>query len=158
MTCDVSVPDPRALRVVGVVRDPFQMAVSLFDYWHRCLTEREKDHSALMAAAYRGDYLGFMGLISSDESRFPTYLQFYDFGGPLWPATALVDFAHLREGLDQAFAAFGVRVDLGRLPLRNVSRRPEGHMRLRELEAGPLAEAIRRRYDLGTSVKLLGRA
>lgn len=156
--CDVCVPDPLALRVIGVVREPFEMAVSLFEYWHSCLGERDKDHSALMTAAYQGDYLGFMRLISSDISRFPTYLQFYDFGGPLWPNTALVDFAYLREGLDQAFASFGVRVDLGRLPFRNQSRRPEGHMRLREAEAGPLASSIRQRYALGPSVKVLGRA
>lgn len=146
MPSDVEVGEPESLRVLGVVRDPFEMAVSLFEYWHRKLDERDLARSPLLAAAHRGDYLGFLRLIASDESRFPTYRQFFDQGGALWSRTILVDFADLQGGLARAFGSLGLQVDLSRLARRNDSRRPDGGMRRRELEAGDLAEAVRRRY------------
>lgn len=154
--CDVALADPRALRVIGVVREPFEMAVSLFEYWHRKLPESQRDHTPLMNAAYRGDYIGFLRILSDDASRFPTYQQFFDLGGPLWPRTFLVDFAHLHDGLAQAFASIGVQVDLAQLGRRNAGQRPDDGMRRREDEAGELADAVRRRYEWRVPVRLLG--
>ena len=157
-TCEVEVPDPKALRVIGVVREPFDMAVSLFEYWRKYLAHRsDRDATPLISAATRGDFIGFLELLGEDASQFPTYHQFYDVEGPLWPNTILIDFAHLKEGLAEAFAQLDIKVDLDQLGQLNTNARTEAQMLERRAQAGGLADKVRRRYERGRPLKLLGR-
>lgn len=154
--CDVVIPCPEELRMLGVVREPFEMCVSLFDYWHVKLPEHEKHHSVLASAATNGDFKEFARLMAHDGRCLATYRDFFDLDGPFAPRTYLVDFAHLHDGLDQAFQAMGIKVDLGRLPALNKNPCSDAKLRQREEEAGELAGMIRERYRLGPGVRLYG--
>lgn len=153
--CDVTLPAPLELRVLGILRDPFEMTVSLFEYWGRKLPEDEKHHSPLASAATRGDFQTFLRIMASDCESFPTYRRFYDFGGPLWARTTLVDFAHLRSGLAEALARLGIKADLDRLRHLNAGNRTSERMPDFEREAGPLAGSIRRRFGWDQRPNLL---
>lgn len=153
--CDVTLPAPRELRVLGILRDPFEMTVSLFEYWGRKLPEDEKHHSPLASAATRGDFPAFLRIMASDHHSFPTYRKFYDFGGPLWARTTLVDFAHLRTGLAEALAQLGIKADLERLRHLNAGDRTPERMLGFEREAGPLLGSIRRRFGWDQRPNLL---
>jgi hypothetical protein len=156
--CDVDIPRLEELRVLGVVREPFEMCVSLFNYWRVVLPEGEKHHSTLASAATRGDFKEFARIMAHDGRRLSSYRDFFDLDGPFAPRTYLVDFAHLREGLDQAFQAMGLKVDLGRLPVLNKNPSADAKLRQREDEVGELAGAIRQRFRLDPGVRLYGAA
>lgn len=153
--CDVTVDDPLNLRVLGILRDPFEMTASLFEYWHRALPEAEKHHSPLASAATKGDFQEFLRVMASDREFFPTYRRFYDFGGPLWARTTLVDFDHLHEGLEEAFALLGIKADLRRLRHLNSGERNPDRLRTLEKQAGPMADKIRLRFEWDQIRRLL---
>jgi hypothetical protein len=153
-TTPAGLPCPDDVRVLGVVREPFEMAVSLFEYWNRVLRSA---HSELSDAAVRGDFRRFLGILAEESSRFPSYRQFFDQGGEAWPRTLLVDFAHLNDGLREAFQILGIKADLGELPRINAGEKSADRIRRREDEAGELAEKVRARYAWPWNVRLLGR-
>lgn len=144
--CGTRVEAPAGLRVIGVIREPFEMAVSLFDFWSRELRPGEA-RNPLPEAAARGDFEGFLRVLVDDPHGLPSYERFYDVGGPLWANTLLVDMNHLASGLSKAFARLGIDLDpaeLGRLnatPARQLDGRSA-----REAEAGPLADQVRERF------------
>lgn len=148
-----ALPHPDRIYVLGVVREPFEMAISLFEYWNRVL---RVGHSSLSNAALRGDFISFLSILAEDSSHFPTYRQFYHEGGPYWQRTVLVDFDHLHDGLNQAFDIMGIRVDMAKLPRRNTAVRVADGIRRREEEAGELAERVRSRYSWPWDARLLG--
>lgn len=144
--CATRVENPGELRVLGVIREPFQMAVSLYEFWGRSLRPEDMDH-ALPAAAARGDFKGFLRELAENPHGFPSYDRFYDVGGPLWPRTLLVDMDHLESGLAKAFGRLGLDIDPAELARLNVA--PQGQRAgraAREAEAGELADRVRERF------------
>jgi hypothetical protein len=154
--CEIRIANPRNLRVLGVVRDPFAMAVSLFDHWGRKLPEHQRHHSPLASAVTLGDFPEFLRILSSDAGHFPTYREFFDEGGPLWANTHLIDFDHLEDGLAEAREKLGLTIDPKALPRLNVGAPQREQLAERERQAGDLAGALRRRYAWSGMPRLLG--
>lgn len=90
-------PVVRLPLVVGVIREPFEMLASLYDYWRRHDFPVEPA-AEFIQAARRGTFATFLRMAVVDGCM-PTYECFFDVGGPAWPRTRLIDFAALEDGL-----------------------------------------------------------
>lgn len=144
--CDAKVDEPGSLRVLGVIREPFEMAVSLFEYWGRRRTMKDVDN-ALPEAAVRKDFRRFLEVLASDPEGLLSYERFFDVGGPLWPNTLLVDMGNLVPGLRRAFDELGLPIKAEDLAVLNAAPETDRARRKeREREAGPLADKVRERF------------
>jgi len=85
------------LRIIGVIREPFEMLISLFEYWRRYDFEVEpKDR--LIQIARQGTFREFLSL-GVRSRRLASYDSFFDLDGPAWPTTRLLDFSSLEPAL-----------------------------------------------------------
>lgn len=113
---------PCDLRIIGVVRDPFDMLVSLYKYWRRTATPAE-DTICLVRTAVAGSFRDFFK-VAIVRRRLPKYERFFDFRGPAWGGTRLLRFDHLEAGLTAVSQEFGIQ-SAGR-PLRVLNADPAG--------------------------------
>lgn len=90
-------PTPAPRMIVGVLREPFAMLVSLFEYW-RDFPFAVEPTAAFIRAARGGEFVEFVRLAVVD-GHMPTYESFFDAGGPAWPRTRLLDFKSLEAAL-----------------------------------------------------------
>lgn len=98
--------DPRrSVRILGVLRDPFESLVSLYEFWRR--GRPGVFPNALVRAAKEGSFAEFLNL-AVRERQCPRYEDFFDVGGPAWKNTRLLDFASLQPALAQACREFGI--------------------------------------------------
>lgn len=105
------------ITIIGVLRDPFEMLVSLYEYWHR--RGRFEDFAdPLFQAARRGTFRAFFEL-AVIHHRVHTYKKFFDVGGPAWPTTRLIDFHSLEQGL--AIVSRELRIDRHAEPLATLN-------------------------------------
>lgn len=88
---------PAPCLVVGVLREPFAMLVSLFEYW-RTFPFVVEPTAAFIRAARRGSFVEFVRLAVVD-GHLPTYEWFFDVEGPAWPHTRLLDFQSLEAAI-----------------------------------------------------------
>jgi hypothetical protein len=104
---------PHTIRIIGVVREPLEMLVSLYEYWRR-FDANPNPGSRFVTSAWEGRFADFVGL--AVQGRLLPYATFFDAGGPAWPNTRLVHFTDVAEGLERACREFGldVAVDLPR--------------------------------------------
>jgi len=142
---EIAVDRPPALRVLGVIREPLEMATSLFDFWARSPIPADQ-MTGPTAACKAGDFRLFLQLLCETPGALPTYEGFFDEGGPLWPRTILVDMADLRAGLASAFARLRVDIDLDRLGRLNASERGWPDRRRLAEEAGEWGDRFRARF------------
>ncbi len=84
-------------RVIGVVREPFEMLVSLFEHW-RDFSFKTEPHDPFMVTARRGEFRDFLSAAVVRGALW-NYHEFFDINGPAWQSTRLVDFHNLRNGL-----------------------------------------------------------
>lgn len=103
-TC-TRLPAPRL--VVGVLRDPFAVLVSLFEYW-RDFPFTVEPEAEFIRAARGGSFIDFVRLAVVD-GQLPTYEWFFDAGGPAWPRTRLLDFQSLEANLPALARELGLR-------------------------------------------------
>ena len=89
--------EPRPRLIVGVLREPFEMLVSLFEYW-RDFPFPAEPTADFIRTARRGAFVDFVRMAVVD-GQLPTYEWFFDVGGPAWPNTRLLDFQTLEEAL-----------------------------------------------------------
>ena len=131
-----------SLRIVGVIRDPFDMLVSLFEFWKRePAVADSKD--AFIGCTQHHTFRDFLAA-AVIGGRIQSYEQFFDVGGPLWHNTTLLDF----ESLQPALQAFCDANGLGHArPLPSLNRSAGGRDIQRYLdEAGPLMEDVRKHF------------
>jgi hypothetical protein len=149
--------DAGGLRIIGVVREPFEMLVSLYEYW-RTYDFPEPPQPPLIRAARERSFPEFLELAVGDHP-VRSYRDFFDVGGPAWPATRLLAF----ESLEPALA--GVCREFGLPPPNSLARRNAGPRPGRDLgpyreQAGSLVAAVQRHfawyYDEGVRVMLRG--
>ncbi len=115
----------RQVRILGVVRDPFESLVSLYEFWRR--GRPGVFGSELMRAAKEGSFAEFLDL-AIRERQCPRYVDFFDVGGPAWKNTRLLDFAALEPALAQACREFGID------PPRGLERLNAAPARLKSIE------------------------
>lgn len=133
-------PGPR-LRIVGVVREPMSMLVSLFEYW-RGYDFGTEPITPLIAAARTGSFRTFLERAIL-RREVPKYDNFFDVGGRVWETTRLLDLESLDDDLAALTEEWGIETPVTRLDRCNV-----GPRRVRDLspyfdEAGTLADAVR---------------
>lgn len=97
--------DHSSLRIIGVLREPFEMLVSLYEFWRK--TPAEMEVSPFIDAARNGTFRDFLWM-AVVQKEMPKYEEFFDVGGPAWANTRLIDFAALESGLAAACAEFGI--------------------------------------------------
>lgn len=148
----------RELRIIGVVREPFEMLVSLYEFWRRHRFEREPE-ARLIRAARSGTFREFLQL-AVGEGELDPYDKHFDVGGPAWPRTRLIDFASLEAGLAEVCEAFGLpaNTDLARC---NAAPRRSRDIGDYLAEAGSLVFEVRSHfrwyYDEGVKLMVRGR-
>lgn len=118
--------EPRPRLIVGVLREPFEMLVSLFEYW-RDFPFPAEPTADFIRTARRGAFVDFVRMAVVD-GQLPTYEWFFDVGGPAWPNTRLLDFQTLEEALPS------VARDL-RLPRPPSLEHRNSHRGTRDLDA-----------------------
>jgi hypothetical protein len=94
------------LRIIGVVREPFEMLVSLYEFWKK--TPADMEVPPFIDAARNGTFRDFAWM-AVVQKEMPTYEEFFDVGGPAWPRTRLIDFEALESGLTAVCREFGIR-------------------------------------------------
>lgn len=134
-------PAARPPMIVGVIREPFEMLASLYDYWRRHPFPVEPT-AAFIQAARRGTFATFLRMAVVDGCM-PTYEVFFDVGGPAWPRTRLIDFSSLGSGLERVARECGLRRPPA-LERRNAAtgRDLDGYRR----QAGDLVAEVRRHF------------
>lgn len=144
-------------RIIGVIREPFEMLVSLYEFWRRH-PFAEEPTAPVIRTARTGTFRQFLTL-AVDERALPDYAGFFDVGGPLWRNTILLDFASLGPALLEACARLNIARPrrlgvLNAAPAR--SRDLGGYL----AAAGPLVFRVRSYfgwyYDEGVRVMLRG--
>lgn len=94
-----------SLRIIGVIREPFEMLVSLYEFWKK--TPAEMAVSPFIDTARNGTFRDFLWT-AVVQKEMPKYEEFFDVGGPAWANTRLIDFATLEPGLAGVCAEFGI--------------------------------------------------
>lgn len=124
----MGVPAERCdITIIGVLRDPFEMLVSLYEYWRR-VGRLEDSVTPLFRAAITGPFREFFELaVVHRHAR--KYENFFDVGGPAWPTTRLIDFHSLEQGL--AVISQELRIDRHAQPLATWNAAPS---RSRDME------------------------
>ena len=151
-------PWQTSLQVIGVMRDPFEMLVSLFEFWQRVPFAIEPTN-AFIGCARHGCFRDFLAA-AVIGGRVPNYKQFFNVGGPLWHNTRLLDFESLKPALDVVSVDFGV-LNPRPLPELNRSLRGQRNLDCYRDEAGPLMAEVHRHfrwyYEEGVHLMIRGK-
>ena len=147
-------------RIIGVVREPFDMLVSLFEYW-RCYDFTQAPTQPLIVSARTGNFREFLRMAVVDRVLV-NYQDFFDVHGPARSTTRLLDFHSLEPALMQVCREFGVDMPSSKLKLLNAGPQRQRDLSRYRLEAGPLLSAVRSHfrwyYEEGTNVMVTGTA
>ncbi len=112
---------PDKLMIIGVVREPFEMLVSLYAFWRRVSTLDKWPVGGLPYVAATGSFREFIEL-GVVKRRFYHYHDFFGVGSVAWPATRLLDFNGLEPGLQTVCREHGIEPPAN-LPQVNVAPR-----------------------------------
>jgi len=131
-------------RIIGVVREPFEMLVSLFEYW-RGYDFSEEPLQPLIRCARTGTFHRFLEM-AVVEHAVQNYQDFFDMDGPASAHTRLLDFNALEPALLQVCREFGVDVPASRLGFLNTG--PSRHRSLDRYraEAGNVLPEVRSHF------------
>ena len=133
-----------ATRIIGVVREPFEMLVSLFEYW-RSYEFAEEPTEPLIQCARRGTFRGFVAMAVA-EGGLANYHDFFDMHGPAAANTRLLDFNALEPALAQVCREFGLNVTESKLGLLNVGPSRHRDVERYRTEAGSLLAEVRTHF------------
>ena len=131
-------------RIIGVIREPFEMLVSLFEYW-RSYDFAEPPQPPLISAARERPFRDFLALAVVDHP-VQNYYDFFDVGGPAWADTRLLAFDSLEPALAAACREFGVQPPEATLERRNIGPRQGRDLAPYRTEAGGLIDEVRRHF------------
>lgn len=147
---------PTVPRIIGVLRDPFEMMVSLYEYWRH--GENSQPHPYIRAArecSFR-DFLA-AGVIGE---RAPRYEDFFGVDGPAWATTRLLDFRTLDASLRIVCREFGLPEPASMQRTNASPSGPKDLSRYRD-EAGPVLPFVERHfrwyYEQGVSLRVTAR-
>jgi hypothetical protein len=135
---------PCATRIIGVVREPFEMLVSLFEYW-RSYEFAEEPTQPLIQCARRGTFRGFVAMAVA-EGGLANYHDFFDMHGPAAANTRLLDFNALEPALVQVCREFGLDVTESKLGLLNVGPSRHRDLERYRTEVGSLLAEVRAHF------------
>ena len=132
---------PPPLRIIGVVREPLAMLVSLFEYW-KSYDFGTEPITPLIAAAKTDSFRTFLERAIL-RRELPKYDNFFDVGGQAWENTRLLDLESIDDDLAALTDEWGIET-----PVTSLDRCNVGPRQVRDLspyldEAGALATAAR---------------
>ena len=139
-----SVSPPCSTRVIGVVREPFEMLVSLFEYW-RTFAFPEPPTQPLILRARSGYFREFLHAAVVDGG-LPSYDTFFDIGGPAAGGTRLLDFARLEPALEAVCLEFGIPAPRDGLGQHNAGPGRSRNVDSYREEAGELSAAVEHHF------------
>jgi hypothetical protein len=146
------------LRIVGVLREPFDMLISLYEYWRRYDFDEEPE-ATLIHSARTGSFREFLALAVGDR-LLANYHTYFDVGGPAWHSTRLLDFQSLKPALAEVCEEFGIEPPAG-LDRRNAAPQPIHNADFYLAEAGSLVFEVRNHfrwyYEEASQVMIRGR-
>lgn len=133
----------REVTVIGVVREPFEMLVSLYSFWRRRAGAKQRRPGSLSYTAAQGSFRDFV-VHAVVEGKLPNYRDFFGVGLPEQPRLKLIDFRSICSGLEAVCREHGLTASTC-LSVANMA--PAGHdfERFRD-EVRFLIPAIRSRY------------
>ena len=135
--------DAGGLKIIGVMREPFEMLVSLYEYW-RTYDFPEPPAPPLIRAAREQPFRDFLAMAVVDR-QIQTYHDFFDVGWPAWPRTLLLDFESLKPALVEACRELVVPPPEF-LARRNTGPRPDRDLGPYRAEAGPLLDRVHQHF------------
>ncbi len=133
----------RSLTVIGVIREPFEMLVSLYSYWRRRAAEKQRRPGTLSYTAAHGSFRDFV-VHAVIEGKLPNYCDFFGVGLPEQPALRLIDFRSIHTGLEAVCRDHGVPAAVA-VPVANAAPSDHDYDRFRH-EVRFMLPAIRSRY------------
>jgi hypothetical protein len=136
-------PLHEGLLIIGVLRDPFEVLVSLYSYWRRRASFEYHAPGSIGHVATTQSFREFVVRAVVDE-RLPRYEKFFGVGSEAWPATKLLDFRHLEPGLREVCRDHGIEPPVS-LPKANVAPQVHDYEACRD-EVTDLLPAIRSRF------------
>jgi hypothetical protein len=147
-----------SLRIVGVIRDPFEMLVSLYNFW-KLDPAVQGSTDSLVGCTQHYTFRDFIAA-AVIGGRVPPYEQFFDVDGPLWHNTTLLDFESLQPAL-QSFCEDKGFGNAQPLPLLNRSPATGRNLDQYRDEIGPLMWEVRRYfrwyYEEGVHLMIRGK-
>ena len=129
------------LRIIGVVREPLAMLVSLFEYW-KSYDFGAEPITPLIRAAKTGSFKTFLEHAIL-RRELPKYDNFFDVGGQAWGNTRLLDLESLDADLAALTDEWGIETPVTRLDRCNVGPRQGRDLSLYLDEAGTLVGVAR---------------
>lgn len=145
-------------RIIGVVREPFEMLVSLFEYW-RSYDFSEEPSQPLIRCARTGSFHRFLEM-AVVEHAVQNYRDFFDLDGPASAQTRLLDFNALKPALLQVCREFGVEAPADRLGFSNAGPSRHRDLGRYRAEAGNMLPEVRSHfrwyYEEGVHVMIKG--
>jgi hypothetical protein len=133
----------RTVTVIGVVRDPFEMLVSLYSYWRRRAGAKQRCPGSLSYTAAHGSFRDFV-VHAVVEGKLPNYRDFFGVGLPEQPSLKLIDFRSICSGLEAVCREHGLTASTC-LPAANTAPSTHDYDRFRD-DVRFLLPAIRSRY------------
>ncbi|MFM8893627.1 MAG: hypothetical protein ACKOTB_18795 [Planctomycetia bacterium] len=135
---------PCSTRIIGVVREPFEMLVSLFEYW-RTFAFPAPPTQPLILQARSGNVREFLRAAVADAG-LPSYEEFFDIDGPAAGGTRLLDFARLEPALVAVCLEFGIPGPGARLGQHNAGPGRSRNLESYRDEAGDLLAAVEHHF------------
>ncbi len=132
---------PIVPRMIGVLRDPFEMLVSLFEYWRHAETSNPNPY---IRAARECSFRDFLSAAVIGE-RAPRYEQFFDVGGPAWANTRLLDLRTIDASLRVVCQEFGLPEPQS-VPVTNTSPSGSKDLSSYQEEAGPVLSFVKTHF------------
>lgn len=145
-------------RIIGVVREPFDMLVSLFEYWQR-FDFPEEPTLQLIRCARTGTFREFLTL-AVVERQVLNYRDFFDMEGPAAATTRLLAFDALEPALEEVCREFRLPMSATRLGQLNASPNRRRDLSPYMTEAGSLLADVhdhfRWYYETGSNRMITG--
>lgn len=99
LLCERNTETYSAVRIIGVMREPLSMMISLYKYWKTYkFSKADEELPLLIQFARHKTFAEFVDL-SVDGPAVETYESFFDYRGPAWPETRIAAFESLESGL-----------------------------------------------------------
>lgn len=131
-------------RIIGAVREPLDMLVSLFEYWRR-FDFSEEPTLQLIRCARTGTFREFLRL-AVVERQVLNYRDFFDMEGPAAASTRLLAFDSLEPALEEVCREFGLPRPATKLGQLNASPNRRRDLSPYMAEAGSLLADVRSHF------------
>jgi hypothetical protein len=131
-------------RIFGVLRDPFELMISLYEYW-RTYPFEPGPRQPLIECAIRHTFRDFVAASVIGKAIAP-YEVFFDSGGPLWHRTTLLHFSSLQEGVARMCSDTGLPSTCS-LPFMNRTPDLGRDMRRYSEEIGSLMDDLKQHFS-----------